>query len=130
MAIGSISCGIRTAQKSRCVFARLKGTADDGGQLTSDEAAFVRLTASEVASGQQEVTGVCVHGTSLADSATILSTSAEGGIIPGSLSRKRKHTHCSQYPLSDARMTAGMRRDATEVEIFVRLSTLLGDGIG
>ena len=58
----------------------------------------------------------------------ILSVSEQGGIIPGGLSWKRKHTHCSQHPLSDARMKAGMRRDATEVEIFVRLSALLGDG--
>ena len=92
-----------------------QGHSGRGGQLSSDDAAFVRLTASGVASGQQGVTGVCVHGSEFAALLTNLSTSAEGGINPGGLSRKRKHTHYSQHPLSDARMTAGMRRDATEV---------------
>ena len=41
------------------------------GQLFSDEASFVQLTASGVAIGKQEVSGVCVHGTSFAALASI-----------------------------------------------------------
>ena len=60
-----------------------------GGQLISDEVAFVQLTAKGVSTGTQGVSGVCVHGTSFAALASILSFSEQGGIIPGGLSLKR-----------------------------------------
>ncbi len=98
-----------------------QGHSERRAQLIDDEATFLRLTANGVSSGAQEVSGVCIHGTSFSEVASVLSVSEQGGIIPGGLSRM-------QFLVRDPRMKAGMRRDATEVEIHVRLSALLGDG--
>ena len=72
---------------------------------------------------------MCVHGTSFVAVASVLSTEAgQDGLKPGGLAGSRKHVHCAQHPLLDARLKAGMRKSSTEGEIFVDMYCLLEAG--